>query len=124
MGKQKKEENRIVKKMADYVMEAKHVFKTYRIKGEKRGDVKVVEAVKDVSLQIRKGDIKLIFGPSGSGKSTFLRCMDMLDIPDQRRNLARRRMFNQTRHRFKQGSCKNRLCFPAYLLVQAPYSYR
>ena len=69
--------------MADYVMEAKHVFKTYRIKGEKRGDVKVVEAVKDVSLQIRKGDLKLIFGPSGSGKSTFLRCMDMLDIPDQ-----------------------------------------
>jgi arginine/lysine/histidine transport system ATP-binding protein len=68
--------------MADYVMEAKHVFKTYKLKGEKRGEVKVVEAVKDVSLQIRKGDIKLIFGPSGSGKSTFLRCMDMLDNPD------------------------------------------
>lgn len=69
-------------KMSDYVMKAKNVYKTYRIKGEKRGDVKVVEAVKNVSLQIRKGDIKLIFGPSGSGKSTFLRCMDMLDIPD------------------------------------------
>ena len=69
--------------MTDYVMEAKHVFKGYKIKGETKADDRIVEAVKDVSLNIRKGDIKLIFGPSGSGKSTFLRCMAMLDIPDQ-----------------------------------------
>ena len=68
-------------------MEAKHVYKTYG-KSTKKADTGVdikqqVEAVKDVSLQIRKGDIKLIFGPSGSGKSTFLRCLAMLDIPDK-----------------------------------------
>ena len=57
--------------MADYVMEAKHVFKTYRIKGEKKGDVKVVDAVKDVSLQIRKGDIKLILAPAVQEKALF-----------------------------------------------------
>jgi ABC-type polar amino acid transport system ATPase subunit len=88
MGKQKKETDRVVRKMADYVMEAKHVYKSYDKpkvkKGEICGDTKlVVDAVRDVSLQIRKGDIKLIFGPSGSGKSTFLRCMAMLDIPDK-----------------------------------------
>ena len=110
--------------MADYVMEAKHVFKTYSIKGEKRGDVKIVEAVKDVSLQIRKGDIKLIFGPSGSGKSTFLRCMDMLDIPDKGEIWLGDECLTKPRHRFKQGSCKNRLCFSTYLLVQAPHSHR
>jgi ABC-type polar amino acid transport system ATPase subunit len=69
--------------MTEFVMEAKHVYKTYKIKGEEKGEVKLVEAAKDVSLQIRKGDIKLIFGPSGSGKSTFLRCMAMLDTPDK-----------------------------------------
>ena len=58
--------------MSDIVMEAKNVCKNY---GK-------LEAVKNVSLQIKKGDIKLIFGPSGSGKSTFLRCMAMLDMPD------------------------------------------
>ena len=73
--------------MTDLVMEARHVYKTYRTKKAKKedacGEIKhVVEAVKDVSLRSRKGDIKLIFGPSGSGKSTFLRCMAMLDIPD------------------------------------------
>jgi ABC-type polar amino acid transport system ATPase subunit len=69
--------------MADYIMEAKNVYKAYCVKGEKKQDKRMVEAVKDVSLQIGKGDIKLIFGPSGSGKSTFLRCMAMLDIPDK-----------------------------------------
>ena len=60
--------------MANTVMECKHLWKTYE---------KHLIAIKDVSLQIREGDIKLIFGPSGSGKSTFLRCMAMLTIPDK-----------------------------------------
>ena len=68
--------------MTQFVMEAKNVYKAYG-KKSKKADVKQVEAVKDVSLQIRKGDIKLIFGPSGSGKSTFLRCLAMLEIPDK-----------------------------------------
>jgi ABC-type polar amino acid transport system ATPase subunit len=76
--------------MTNYVMEARHVFKTYSDKKAKktRGDAcpsvkPIIDAVQDVSLQIRKGDIKLIFGPSGSGKSTFLRCMAMLETPDK-----------------------------------------
>ena len=58
--------------MTNIVMEARNVYKKYQ----------KLEAVKNVSMQIRKGDIKLIFGPSGSGKSTFLRCMAMLTMPD------------------------------------------
>jgi ABC-type polar amino acid transport system ATPase subunit len=69
--------------MTDYVMEAKNVYRKYTVKGENKEETRIVEAVKDVSLTIRKGDIKLIFGPSGSGKSTFLRCMAMLDKPDK-----------------------------------------
>ena len=68
--------------MTRFVMEAKNVYKTYG-KNSKKANAKQVEAVKNVSLQIRKGDIKLIFGPSGSGKSTFLRCLAMLEIPDK-----------------------------------------
>ena len=85
MGKQKKEENRVVRDMTDCVMEAKNVYKAYKIKRptKKKKTTRYVEAVKGVSLQIRKGDIKLIFGLSGSGKSTFLRCLAMLDIPDK-----------------------------------------
>ena len=56
------------------VMECRHLWKIYG---------KNIMAVKDVTMQIGKGEIKLIFGPSGSGKSTFLRCLAMLTPVDK-----------------------------------------
>lgn len=40
-----------------------------------------VEAVKDVSLKIEKGDIFGIIGLSGAGKSTLVRCINLLEKP-------------------------------------------
>lgn len=37
------------------------------------------EVLKDISLEINKGDVIAIIGPSGSGKSTFLRCINRLE---------------------------------------------
>ena len=37
--------------------------------------------LKDISLNIEKGDRIAIIGPSGSGKSTFLRCLNLLEKP-------------------------------------------
>lgn len=39
------------------------------------------EVLKNISLDINKGEIISIIGPSGSGKSTLLRCMNLLNIP-------------------------------------------
>ena len=44
------------------------------------GDIKVL---KGISLTARQGDVIALIGSSGSGKSTFLRCINMLEIPDQ-----------------------------------------
>ena len=38
--------------------------------------------MKDVSINIQKGEKIVIIGPSGSGKSTFLRCLNRLETPD------------------------------------------
>ncbi len=39
--------------------------------------------LKDISLTIEKGEKVVLIGPSGAGKSTFLRCLNMLDTPDE-----------------------------------------
>lgn len=36
----------------------------------------------DVSLSAKKGEVIALIGSSGSGKSTFLRCANLLEIPD------------------------------------------
>lgn len=40
-----------------------------------------VEVLKNINLEIDKGQITVILGPSGSGKSTLLRCMNLLEVP-------------------------------------------
>lgn len=38
-----------------------------------------LEVLKDINVDIRKGDVVCVIGPSGSGKSTFLRCLNRLE---------------------------------------------
>ena len=40
------------------------------------------QVLKDISLDINKGDVVCLIGPSGSGKSTFLRCLNRLEEAD------------------------------------------
>ncbi|HTJ57831.1 MAG TPA: ATP-binding cassette domain-containing protein [Devosiaceae bacterium] len=41
-----------------------------------------VEVLKGISLDAQEGDVISVLGASGSGKSTFLRCINLLEIPD------------------------------------------
>jgi ABC-type polar amino acid transport system ATPase subunit len=58
--------------MADVVLRAEGVWKSYD----------EVEVLKGVSIEVGRGEVKVIIGPSGSGKSTLLRCLAMLEPPD------------------------------------------
>ena len=40
-----------------------------------------IEVLKDITVDIYKGDVVFVVGPSGSGKSTFLRCLNRLEAP-------------------------------------------
>jgi octopine/nopaline transport system ATP-binding protein len=42
-----------------------------------------VEVLKGLSLTACDGDVIAILGSSGSGKSTFLRCINMLEVPEE-----------------------------------------
>ena len=40
-----------------------------------------LEVLKNIDMNVSKGEIVAILGPSGSGKSTLLRCMNLLEKP-------------------------------------------
>ena len=44
------------------------------------GDVHVL---KGITTHVNKGECICIIGPSGSGKSTFLRCLNLLEKPEE-----------------------------------------
>jgi polar amino acid transport system ATP-binding protein len=48
-----------------------------------------LEVLKGVSMRASEGDIVSVIGSSGSGKSTFLRCINLLEIPDRGRIVVR-----------------------------------
>ncbi len=55
---------------------AKHISKTY-------GSLQVL---KDVALEVKKGEIIAIVGPSGAGKTTLLQILGTLDFPEENKN--------------------------------------
>jgi len=61
------------------VLQTEGLSKTYVSGGffEKR---RVVEAAKDVSIQVRRGETLGVVGESGSGKSTVARCIARLIV--------------------------------------------
>ena len=46
-----------------------------------------LHVLKGVTEHIEKGEVVSIIGPSGGGKSTFLRCLNLLEVPDEGKSL-------------------------------------
>ena len=109
------------------MIEIKNLCKTYSLTDGS------VEALKDVSLSIPDGDVFGIIGMSGAGKSTLVRCINMLERPDEGKVIvngremmqlspaelrdARREitMIFQQFNLLMQRSCLKNICFPMEL---------
>mgnify|MGYP000963250712 FL=1 len=61
--------------MRDVVLKVKNLKKDYQM-----GEV-TVNALKDASFEVEKGEFVVILGPSGSGKSTLLNIIGGMDTP-------------------------------------------
>ncbi|MDE6434296.1 MAG: methionine ABC transporter ATP-binding protein [Lachnospiraceae bacterium] len=92
-----------------------------------------IEALKNISLSIEKGDIYGIIGMSGAGKSTLVRCINFLEEPTagrvliegkslgdfSKRELQKKRedigMIFQHFNLLMQKSVLENVCFPLYI---------
>ena len=70
------------------MLQLNHIKKEY-----KTGDL-VQKALDDVSLNLRDNEFVAILGPSGSGKTTFLRCLNLLEKPDEGSMVLNGREYN------------------------------
>ena len=55
----------------DIMVSIQHLSKSF-------GDT---EVLRDVNIDVKRGEVVVVLGPSGSGKSTMLRCINLLETP-------------------------------------------
>lgn len=66
--------------MSDIILTLKNIDRTY-IDGDDPASANTVDALKDINLEIRRGEFLSIIGASGCGKTTLLRLIGGLDRP-------------------------------------------
>lgn len=57
------------------MLKIENLHKNFIVNGKKH------EVLKDINVEIKKGEKVVIIGPSGSGKSTLIRCINLLNVP-------------------------------------------
>ncbi|MCH5316512.1 MAG: amino acid ABC transporter ATP-binding protein [Eubacterium sp.] len=60
------------------MIKAENLHKSFQIKGREP-----LHVLRGVNEHIKKGEVVSIIGPSGGGKSTFLRCLNLLEKPEE-----------------------------------------
>ena len=58
------------------MIKLKNIKKSFTLGGE------TINAIDNISFNIKKGEYVSIIGPSGSGKSTLMNILGLLDVPD------------------------------------------
>ncbi|MGB3106363.1 methionine ABC transporter ATP-binding protein [Sphingobacterium siyangense] len=58
------------------MIQLNNISKSFEVKAVR------IDALKDISLSIEKGEIFGVIGASGAGKSTLIRCVNLLERPD------------------------------------------
>ncbi|MCM3239915.1 ABC transporter ATP-binding protein [Heyndrickxia oleronia] len=63
----------------EYIIDIQNLKKSYK----KRKSNEIIEAVKGISLQVKKGEVIGLLGPNGAGKTTTIKMMCGLLLPNE-----------------------------------------
>jgi putative ABC transport system ATP-binding protein len=91
--------------ISDKIIQLKAVRKSYIY------DDEAVEILKEINLEISKGEFVLIMGPSGSGKSSLLNIMGLLDTASSGEIFLEGRNINQMSNTEKSDFRRNKFGF-------------
>lgn len=109
------------------IIQLENVSKTFQTDGG------VIEALKNVTLDIESGDIYGIIGMSGAGKSTLVRCINHIEVPTEGKvivqdkdlsKLTQKELRKQREHigmifqhfnLLMQKSVLDNVCFPLFI---------
>ena len=77
------------------------------------------EALKDVKLEVPKGQVMGLIGPSGAGKSTLIRCVNRLVEPTKGKVfLGELELTQLSRWKLRQARRRMGMIFQEYALVE------
>ena len=65
------------------ICEEEYILETRGLKKRFQGRNGEVDALRGVDIRVRPGQIYGIIGLSGAGKSTLIRCLNLLERPDE-----------------------------------------
>ena len=74
------------------------------------------EVLKDISFSINKGEIVSIIGSSGSGKTTLIRCINLLNVPDDGQILYHEENIINNYKKIDEVRCKIGMVFQSFNL--------